>query len=117
HPLTASVPTGAWQVWPDGNGGFRMTPPAGVGIGNIGLIGGIGMCGAIGFGGGAAGMAGGAVQPVPLTPPLPRAKNPTPDKPKPEKPAVKPPAKDIPKPKDKPATQALRPNTTTPRSR
>jgi hypothetical protein len=135
-PAVATAPAAGWQVWPDGKGGFRLTPPAGAGIGGggglagfggglAGLGGGIGglggMMGALGVGGGFQGMAGGAVKPVPLTPPLPKAKQPAPGKPKteklPAKPAVKPPTKDKPAPKGKPAAEALPSRTNVPRSR
>ena len=124
-----------WQVWPDGKGGFRLTPPAGVagpfGIGGIqGLAGGAGIGGIAGIGGGnfqgfqhlgAGGGFAGMKPPVPLTPPLPKPKQPAPDKPKvqkkPAKPALKPAEKDKPAPKDKTETQAVGPRTRSPRSR
>jgi hypothetical protein len=115
-----AAPPGAWRVWPDGNGGFRLTPPAGASIGGGGIGGLGGMGGIAGLGGGGFNQldaAGGAVKPVPLTPPLPKAKQSAPVKPKPEKPAVKPAGKDKPAPKDKPVPQAIQPNTRTPRSR
>jgi hypothetical protein len=131
-PVPAS--TTSWQVWPDGNGGFRLTPPAGLapaaggaGIGGMGAlgalgIGGIGGMGALGIGGGMAGITGGHAQPVPLTPPLPTAKPARPDKPKtetppPAKPAVKPAGKDKSVPKDKPQAQAISTRSSSPRSR
>src|SRR6185437_14296781 len=78
-PRPAVAAAGVWRVWPDGNGGFRMTPPAGAGIGGggIGGLGGIGGIAGLGGGGfnqlGAAGGFAGVVKPVPLTPPLPKA--------------------------------------------
>jgi hypothetical protein len=128
-----------WQVWPDGKGGFRLMPPAGVagqlgGGGINGLAGGAGIAGCfagigglggnfqgfqqLGVGSGIAGMK----PPVPLTPPLPKTKQPVPDKPNvepkpPAEPALKPAEKDKPTPKDKTETQALGPRTPTPRSR
>jgi hypothetical protein len=126
----------SWQVWPDGNGGFRLTAPAGLapaaggggiaGMGALGALGlgGMGALGALGVGGGGmVGMMGGRVQPVPLTPPLPAAKPAAPEKPKaetlppPAKPAVKPADKDKPTPKDKPKAQAVAPRSPSPRSR
>jgi hypothetical protein len=125
-PPTPAAAMG-WQVWPDGNGGFRLTPPAGLapaaGIAGFGGIGGLGALGALGIGGGMVGMAGGAAGPVPLTPGLPKAKQPTPEKPKadtppaPAKPAAKPAGKDKPAPKDKPQAQAAPPRSPSPRSR
>jgi hypothetical protein len=107
-PAPAAAPLGGWRVWPDANGGFRLMPPAGAN----GC-----MVGALGFGGGIAGMSGPA-QPVPLTPPLPKATPPSPDKPKaPLKPAITPPAKDKPAPKGKPSAEAIRPNTASARSK
>ena len=120
-PAAASATS--WQVWPDGNGGFRLTPPAagGAGIAGIGGLGALGALG-IGIGGGMAGIMGGHAQPVPLTPPLPGAKPATPEKPKtetppPAKPVVKPADKDKPAPKDKPPAQAAPPRSLSPRSR
>ncbi len=118
-----TAPSGGWQVWPDGKGGFRLTTPGGAGvaggagIGGLGGMGGIaGGLGALGMGGGVAGMAGGVANPVPLTPPLPKAKQPAPDKPKaksppPAKPTVTPPNRDKPAPKDKSLSRANRPST------
>ncbi len=123
-PAPASATS--WQVCPDGNGGFRLTPPAGLapaaGGAGIAGIGGMGALGALGIGGGMVGMMGGRVQPVPLAPPLPAAKPATPDKPKaetppPAKPAVKPADKDRSVPKDKPQPQAAAPRSSSPRSR
>ncbi len=96
RPPPSPAATG-WQVWPDGTGGFRLTPPGGLQGCFIGFGGGMaggGMLGALGVGGGIVGMGGmggmgGAAPPVPLTPPLPKAR-PAPPKPKADPP---PPAK------------------------
>ena len=127
RPATAAVPSGGWQVYPDGTGGFRLLPPAGAAPG-VGLIGFAGIGGIGGVAGDFMGRApGGPAAPVPLTPPLPKKdKQATPEKPKtetppppppPAKPAVKPGDKGKPAPKDKPQSQAIRPNTRSPRSR
>jgi hypothetical protein len=127
-PAAVAAPPTGWQVWPDGTGGFRLAPPAGlpggclIGFGGIGGMGGAGiagggMLGAIGFGGG----VGGVAPPVPLTPPMPGTK-PAPPKPKgeppaPAKPAAapgKPPAPAVPDRKPDPASA---PRPSTPRSR
>lgn len=131
----APVSATSWQVWPDGNGGFRLTPPAGLApaggggiagmgaLGALGLGGGMGALGALGVGGGGmVGMMGGRVQPDPLTRPLPAAKPAASDKPKaetplPAKPAVKPADKDKAAPKDKPRAQAISTRSLSPRSR
>jgi hypothetical protein len=81
RPATpAPAPVPGWRVYPDGQGGFHLTPPNGAGIGGIpaGGIAGLGGGGFnnLGVGGGFAGIGGGAVQPVPLTPPLPKSKQP-----------------------------------------
>ena len=88
RPAAAAAPPAGWQVWPDGNGGFRLTPPAGmvpggiggfVGLAGIGGLPGGAMLGALGVGGFAGGP--GAAPPMPLTPALP-ATRPAPVKPK-----------------------------------
>ncbi len=132
RPAAAATPTGAWRVWPDGKGGFRLTPPPGTGIGGGGLggLGGIGGMAGLGGGfnqiganGGFAGIGGGVAKPVPLTPGLPKAKQPAPAKPKedkpalPDKPTIKPVGKDRPTSKDKPTPQAIRSSKRTPHSR
>lgn len=110
-----------WRVWPDGNGGFRLTPPGGAGIsgGNVqglGIMGGAG-----GIMGGFAGMTGGVAQPVPLTPSVPKTKPAEPKKPAkeapPAKPTIKHDGKKTPAPKDKPQAQAMMPEKRSPRSR
>ena len=123
-PPSATPSTFSWQVWPDGKGGFRMTAPAGAGVGGGGNIGGLGGVGGIagigggnggiaGLGGGGMGIAGGGVAPtVPLTPPLPKAKPAAPDKPVRERPAPKPAVssanKENPAPKENSQLQAMR---------
>jgi hypothetical protein len=131
---TAAAPVTGWQVWPDGKGGFHLMPPAGAagaigfgggiagaaGLGGLGGLGALGLGGfnQLGVGGGFAGM-GGVPPPVPLTPPLPKTKPPAPDKPKDNKPApaAASSSQDKPAAKEKPETQAIHPNTRTPRSR
>jgi hypothetical protein len=135
-PAPTAAATG-WQVWPDGNGGFRLTLPAGlapapggVGIGGIAGLGALGAFGNLGVaGGGLVGMRGGVAQPVPLAPAAPAAKPAAPEKPKadappaPAKPVakpaekIKPAPKEKPAPKDKPQAQAAPPRTVSPRSR
>lgn len=121
-PPAAAVPSSiGWQVWPDGNGGFQMTPPQGVGNRGAGNIGGFGAFGGIGgfagMGGGGfnqlgGGVVGPSVAPVPLTPPLPQAKPAPPEKPAkeapPGKPAVQSEDKEKSSPKEKSQAQALR---------
>jgi hypothetical protein len=131
-PAAAAAPATGWQVWPDGTGGFRLTPPAGLpgaaligfaglgGMGGAGIAGG-GMLGAIGFGGGIAGGIGGVAPPVPLTPPMPTTK-PAPPKPKvdppaPAKPAATPGKPAAPAAPDKKPDPASAPRPSTPRSR
>ncbi len=121
-PQPAATPsTFSWRVWPDGKGGFRMTAPEGAGIGGGGNFGGLGGIGGIaGLGGGGfnqlgvgGGFGGRMVAPVPLTPPLPKAKPAAPDKPLkealPAKPAVVPDDKEKQTPKEIPQAQAIRP--------
>lgn len=126
RPAPAPARREGWQVWPDGNGGFRMLPPAGATIGGGGGIGGLGGIGGIaGLGGGGfnqlgaqGGMAGRPVGPVPLTPPLPKKdKQAVPEKPKTETPPAAPGEKDKPASKDKPQAQAIRPSIRSPQSR
>jgi hypothetical protein len=145
-----AAPPGApagWRVYPDGQGGFRLAPPAGLG-GAIGLVGmgGIagvgpgapggaglgGLGGALGLGGGMVGIGSGVAPPVPLTPPLPGkpaakpkappSEKPDPSKPKaggqpPAKPGAAPAGKDAPPPPDKKPEPAAKPSGTTPKGR
>jgi hypothetical protein len=131
RPPVAAAPAGGWQVWPDGAGGFRLTPPPGVVPG--GLLGFSGMggivgngtgpaVGMLGVGGGALGIAGiGGGGAGPRVPPPPPAK-PAPPKPKTETPPT-PPKADLtpggpaaPPPPDKKPDPASGPRPSKPRS-
>jgi hypothetical protein len=131
RPPAAAAPAGGWQVWPDGAGGFRLTPPAGFpGAGVFGVPGGAlgvsgvgGLGGQIGLGGqgGLAGM-GGVPPPMPPKPPVPPTPpKPAPPKPKaetppaPAKPAVTPPPPNK-KPEDKKPDPASGPRPSRPKS-
>jgi uncharacterized protein YaiI (UPF0178 family) len=131
RPPVAAAAAGGWQVWPDGAGGFRLTPPPGVVPG--GLLGFSGMggivgngtgpaVGMLGVGGGALGIAGiGGGGAGPRVPPPPPAK-PAPPKPKTETPPT-PPKADLtpggpaaPPPPDKKPDPASGPRPSKPRS-
>jgi hypothetical protein len=124
-PAAASVP--GWRIYPDGQGGFRLSPPSapagGGGIGGIAGLGGIGGIAGLGGIGGfqgnfqGGGFVGGVAPPVPLTPPLPRAKPAPPQKPAKQAPPAKPAVKDAPPAKDKPQAQGVLPDTPSPRTR
>jgi hypothetical protein len=118
-----AAPATGWQVWPDGTGGFRLTPaPAGNLLGGGGIAGGLGIAGGIGnlgVGGGLVGFAGigGVAQPVPLTPPLPPksapAKPGTESRPPPPgKPSAGPAAPGTPAPEKKPEKKPASANRT-----
>jgi hypothetical protein len=113
-PAPPSAPP-SFRVWPDGQGGFHLSPPAGFGglngfggfaglgggLGGLGALGGIGGgLGALG-GGGIGGIPGnsgggggqfgimGVAPPVPLTPPLPGRPHGEKERPRPQPPGEK----------------------------
>jgi hypothetical protein len=99
-PQPATPSTFSWRVWPDSSGLSGIGGIAGLGDGGFNQL---------GVGGG---FGGRMVAPVPLSPPVPKAKPAAPDKPAKErlapKPAVSSDNKEKPAPKENPQTEAMR---------